>query len=236
MTVYRCMTPDPATGSRYEPSTTSPTSQLSDDQYDFAVSPDAVNEHHLPVHISNAIYDMSALNGDYRSSLQKALDAGPKTTYHDELYRLLVELQKQQGVPQRPQSSRMEVFFDGIPLPQRVNGKGSKGGMAQHNCRWPTCNYAGTLQKCMDHFFSAHVKVKFFACQIATCDRIFTRKYDLDKHKKKIHGVDRPRGQGKRIPLQAITKASQKIVHTPKRKRTPHNLLEQNVNDEAERG
>ncbi|KAG9055419.1 hypothetical protein FS842_002229 [Serendipita sp. 407] len=192
------VSPTTRLGSHYETSA-SPMSSLSDDQSGFLERPPQQAKQHSTTQISTSVYDISLLTGVYLSAFQKALEAGPTATnYHNILYFFLAELQKQGDPPKRPPSARMEEFFEGVPLPSRVNGKGSKGGMERHNCRWPECTYYGPLQKCMDHFFSAHVKLKFFSCDFPTCDRVFTRKYDLDKHKKKIHGVERPRGSGKR--------------------------------------
>ncbi|KAG8827768.1 hypothetical protein FRC18_009810, partial [Serendipita sp. 400] len=192
------VSPTTRLGSHYETSA-SPMSSLSDDQSGFLERPPQQAKQHSTTQISTSVYDISLLTGVYLSAFQKALEAGPTATnYHNILYFFLADLQKQGDPPKRPPSARMEEFFEGVPLPSRVNGKGSKGGMERHNCRWPECTYYGPLQKCMDHFFSAHVKLKFFSCDFPTCDRVFTRKYDLDKHKKKIHGVERPRGSGKR--------------------------------------
>ncbi|CAG7850691.1 SubName: Full=Uncharacterized protein {ECO:0000313/EMBL:CCA69702.1} [Serendipita indica DSM 11827] len=140
----------------------------------------------------------STLSETYRQALLQAQEASldlekDYSAFLDNLSELLMELQAQGHSPQRPASQRMEPFFKGTPLPVRTTGKGSKGGMKYHDCCWPGCNLQTTLQKCIDHFFSKHVKVKFFPCSIKDCDRAFTRKFDLDKHLSKIHGIERPR-------------------------------------------
>lgn len=136
------------------------------------------------------------LRGDYQQAVAHV--AGVDKDYQRELRSLLQTFPQGDGeVPTRPKPEQMQVLFEKVLFHDQVRprGKGSKGGVKHYECKWPSCSFKGTLQKCMDHFFCEHVKLKFFKCDQPNCGITFLRKYDLDKHKKKQHSMLRPREQ-----------------------------------------
>lgn len=133
--------------------------------------------------------------------------------YSKEMMQLCWHFQRQGEVPVRPSSDEVKDLFRSIPYPKTSTGKGSKGGMRHHECLWPQCTFKDTLQKCMDHLFSQHMKVKFYRCGVDNCTMLFARKFDCDKHKNRTHNVPRPRAAGRTTPAPARpTRASTRRV------------------------
>lgn len=105
------------------------------------------------------------LRGDYQQAVAHV--AGVDKDYQRELRSLLQTFPQGDGeVPTRPKPEQMQVLFEKVLFHDqtRSRGKGSKGGVKHYECKWPSCPFKGTLQKCMDHFFCEHVKLKFFRC------------------------------------------------------------------------
>lgn len=138
------------------------------------------------------------LHESYQSLLDQLTQIGAPQQYRDNLRKVLGNFpQDEVQPPQRPSSDEVEILFTKVLHPEqtRSRGKGSKGGVKHYECQWHECDYKGPLQKCIDHLFSHHVPLKFFPCDWDGCGLRFTRKYDLDKHRKKQHGISRPREQ-----------------------------------------
>lgn len=104
------------------------------------------------------------LNAFFMGKLDEA--AGGDPDYRAALATLLRSFPQGDQAPQRPDPSQMQSLFAKVyfPTQTRTRGKGSKGGIKHHECQWSRCDYKGTLQKCIDHFFSEHIKLKFFQC------------------------------------------------------------------------
>jgi hypothetical protein len=110
---------------------------------------------------------MQHLAEEYRAPLRTARhhpDADPVFIEH--LQIVLGGLNDQGVVPERPTTVQMEPLFRRHRYPVRSTGRGSRGGSINHECLWPGCQFKHTLQKCIDHFFSQHVTVKFFLCGV----------------------------------------------------------------------
>jgi hypothetical protein len=105
------------------------------------------------------------LRNDYQEAMERATHAGNE--YQGRLRSLLQSLPQGEGeLPPRPTPEQMQVLFKKVLYSDqpRPRGKGSKGGVKHYECEWPACPFKGPLQKCMDHFFCEHVKLKFFKC------------------------------------------------------------------------
>jgi hypothetical protein len=105
------------------------------------------------------------LRNDYQEAMERANHANNE--YQGKVRSLLQSFPQGDGeAPSRPTPEQMHVLFKKVLYSDqpRPHGKGSKGGVKHFECEWPACRYKGTLQKCMDHFFYEHVKLKFFKC------------------------------------------------------------------------
>jgi len=105
------------------------------------------------------------LRSDYDEAIKRAADASGE--YQRALQSLLRKFPQGEGeVPQRPESGDMECLFKKVLHREQKppRGRGSKGGVKHWSCEWPRCEFTGPMQKCMDHFFANHVKLKFFQC------------------------------------------------------------------------
>lgn len=105
------------------------------------------------------------LRNDYEGAVRRAADA--EIGYQMALQSLLRNFPQGEGeVPQRPDPTDMDGLFKKVfhHRQKPPHSKGSKGGVKGWQCEWPGCNFIGPMQKCIDHFFSAHVRLKFFRC------------------------------------------------------------------------
>ena len=105
------------------------------------------------------------LRSDYEEAILRAAHADNE--YQGKLRLLLQSFPQGEGeVPPRPTPDQMQVLFKKVLYSDqaRPRGRGSKGGVKHYECEWPACQFKGPLQKCMDHFFCEHVKLKFFKC------------------------------------------------------------------------
>jgi hypothetical protein len=99
------------------------------------------------------------LRDDYEKAIERAAHAGKE--YQRQLRLLLQSFpQGDDELPQRPTPEEMQVLFKKVLYSDRPRSRGVK----HYECEWPACPFKGPLQKCMDHFFHEHVKLKFFKC------------------------------------------------------------------------
>ncbi|PVF92278.1 hypothetical protein CPB86DRAFT_196842 [Serendipita vermifera] len=149
---------------------------------------------------------MEHLSEEYREALRTARNhPNADPVYIQQLQVLFEGLHLQGPTHQRPTTTQMEPFFRRhqrrYPARSSVNGARS-----DYECLWPGCYFKHALEKCIDHFFSQHVAVKFSLPRVEDWSKTFMVDNEVDKNKDRAHNL--PKARDHRGPRSAVATTS----------------------------